>query len=98
MHRFYRPELDALRFFAFTLVFIFHSSASVGGPEFLSFGEYGVDLFFLLSAYLITELFRRIFELRVGRRDRILQTSRSSYMASLFRFCFNGCCRVNGGD
>ena len=67
--RFYRPELDALRFFAFLGVF---SSHLVYPPEFWQklhlpeivnevpkAGAYGVDLFFLLSAYLITELLLR---------------------------------------
>ena len=69
--RFYRPELDALRFFAFLGVFIFHAAPrtmdfydAAGYPHWLSglliptfgAGAYGVDLFFALSAYLITSL------------------------------------------
>src|SRR5690242_17975169 len=72
--RFYRPELDALRFFAFLGVFIFHAAprtmdfyAAAGLPAWLSrllistfgAGAYGVDLFFALSAYLITGLLLR---------------------------------------
>jgi peptidoglycan/LPS O-acetylase OafA/YrhL len=72
--RFYRPELDVLRFFAFFGVFFFHVAlyppdffAEHHLPRFLgvlenSFakaGAYGVDLFFVLSAYLITELLLR---------------------------------------
>src|SRR5579859_1728571 len=72
--RFYAPELDALRFFAFFGVFIFHAAprtmdfyAAAGCPEWLSkllisifgAGAYGVDLFFALSAYLITSLLLR---------------------------------------
>lgn len=70
---FYRPELDALRFFAFLAVFLFHFSHPVefyvahGIPRFiagpinalLTGGVFGVDLFFVLSAYLITELLLR---------------------------------------
>ena len=70
--RFYRPELDCLRFSAFFAVFIFHTlspdpaywaarhvpfSALVASA--VSMGRFGVDLFFLLSAYLITELLLR---------------------------------------
>jgi peptidoglycan/LPS O-acetylase OafA/YrhL len=58
--RFYRPELDALRFFAFLAVLLHH------GPtpgHFLRLaraaGGYGLSMFFLLSAYLITELLLR---------------------------------------
>jgi peptidoglycan/LPS O-acetylase OafA/YrhL len=72
--RFYRPELDALRFFAFLGVFIFHAAPrtmdfynAAGYPHWLSsllisifgVGAYGVDLFFALSAYLITSLLLR---------------------------------------
>lgn len=70
---FYRPELDVLRFFAFLAVFLFHFSHPVefyvehGIPRvfatavngFLQAGVFGVDLFFVLSAYLITELLLR---------------------------------------
>ncbi len=72
--RFYRPELDVLRFFAFFGVFIFHAFphgagfyAANGLPRWiiatiipvLISGAYGVDLFFALSAYLITSLLLR---------------------------------------
>jgi peptidoglycan/LPS O-acetylase OafA/YrhL len=73
-HTFYRPEMDALRFVAFLLVFIEHTFSY--SPEFLvrhdisawiafplarmvAGGALGVDLFFALSAYLITELLLR---------------------------------------
>jgi peptidoglycan/LPS O-acetylase OafA/YrhL len=71
--RFNRPELDALRFGAFLLVFCAHafpfrdSYVAAQVPEwiwrpidgFKRGGGYGVDLFFLLSAYLITEILLR---------------------------------------
>jgi len=60
---FYRPELDALRFFACLSVFIHHSGGTrnfiVTNPwtrPVQKAGVFGVCLFFLLSAYLITEL------------------------------------------
>jgi peptidoglycan/LPS O-acetylase OafA/YrhL len=65
--RFHRPELDGLRWVAFLLVFCAHSNLKVTGwsgvgdwfPGVASGGAFGVDLFFILSAYLITELLRR---------------------------------------
>ena len=74
MVRFHRPELDRLRFAAFFLVFLHHTMpgstggyADAGLPQivaqglgaFARAGGFGVDLFFALSAYLITELLLR---------------------------------------
>lgn len=81
VERFYRPELDCLRFFAFFGVYVCHTLT--GDPAYyaarhvpfpalvasLAFaGRYGVDLFFLLSAYLITELLLRERE-QLGKLD-----------------------------
>ncbi|BDG09645.1 acyltransferase family protein [Anaeromyxobacter paludicola] len=68
--RFYRPELDALRFLAFLMVFGSHvvwrlprasifASAPALALAVIASGGFGVDLFFVLSAYLITELLLR---------------------------------------
>ena len=71
---FYRPELDTLRFFAFLAVFAFHRLSYTSDyfvqrhvplwaakfiVALLGAGSYGVDLFFVLSSYLITELLLR---------------------------------------
>ncbi len=71
---FYHPELDVLRFFAFLAVFLHHalpgdasSYINAGLSPALTrsilaakqAGAFGVDLFFVLSAYLITELLLR---------------------------------------
>ena len=59
---FYQPELDVLRFVAFFLVFLHHTPNQ---PEtarlaaVFNLGRSGLNLFFLLSAYLITELLIR---------------------------------------
>jgi peptidoglycan/LPS O-acetylase OafA/YrhL len=72
--RFYHPELDVLRFFAFLMVFLHHAFphdpafwTKLGVPRFLAevvagvgaTGAFGVSLFFVLSSYLITELLLR---------------------------------------
>lgn len=76
---FYHPELDALRFFAFLLVFLHHalptdpalylnSGIPIAATQLLTLvkkaGAYGVDLFFALSSYLITELLYREYRVR----------------------------------
>jgi peptidoglycan/LPS O-acetylase OafA/YrhL len=62
-NRFYLPELDSLRFFAFLGVFIAHvSPISSLRPLYalpIFAAGFGVDLFFTLSAFLITELLMR---------------------------------------
>jgi peptidoglycan/LPS O-acetylase OafA/YrhL len=65
--RYYRPELDLLRFIAFLCVFCTHRlDLAPMNPEhyFWSYhiclvGVFGVPVFFLLSAFLITELLTR---------------------------------------
>ena len=72
--RFYHPELDVLRFFAFLMVFLHHAFphdprfwTTLGVPSFLAHivagigatGAFGVSVFFVLSSYLITELLLR---------------------------------------
>lgn len=72
---FYKPELDILRFFAFLSVYVVHTWKFTADnlvqhdhvPLWLAKtavgiahgGDYGVDVFFVLSAYLITELLLR---------------------------------------
>jgi peptidoglycan/LPS O-acetylase OafA/YrhL len=71
--RYYRPELDALRLLAFLSVFTVHRMDHLPidpGRHFWLYnicllGNFGVPVFFLLSAFLITELLLRE-EDRVG--------------------------------
>jgi peptidoglycan/LPS O-acetylase OafA/YrhL len=59
--RFYRPELDVLRFFAFSCVFLAHSwlgDSTIARTLQLA-AQVGLPLFFLLSSFLITELLER---------------------------------------
>jgi peptidoglycan/LPS O-acetylase OafA/YrhL len=74
--RVYFPELDGLRFVAFMMVFLFHGGVPrlllvrligrTAGRAFTYNGGYGVQLFFILSGYLITALLLRE-EARFGR-------------------------------
>ena len=79
--RYYRPELDALRFLAFLLVYLHHiipnrpeghantwarNFPEVGAAIANAFG-FGLPLFFFLSAYLITTLL--LIEMRSGALD-----------------------------
>ena len=71
--RYYRPELDVLRFLAFLLVFLHHTLPSGNDPRvvhllkgwlpaFVALTDacgYGLSLFFTLSAFLICELLLR---------------------------------------
>jgi len=47
----YNPSFDGLRGIAISLVLLFHI-----WPEYFSFGYVGVDIFFVLSGYLITQI------------------------------------------
>jgi len=91
---FYRPELDVLRFLAFLAVFICHITLHPAEyyterhvPSWLSqvnmtistAGSYGVDLFFVLSSYLITELLIR------EKEDRGSLDVRSFYIRRILR-------------
>lgn len=92
--RFYKPELDILRFFAFLAVFMQHTVtyspsflvqhhvpiwAAKMGTSFAHAGMYGVDVFFALSSYLITELLLREKE-KTGKLD-----VRSFYVRRMLR-------------
>jgi peptidoglycan/LPS O-acetylase OafA/YrhL len=59
--RYYRPELDLLRFAAFMMVYVSHAFPQRKGASHLMIaikrtGSLGVPVFFALSAFLITEL------------------------------------------
>lgn len=52
----YRPEIDGLRSLAIGSVLIYHLSLTVGDSKFLAGGFLGVDVFFVISGYLITRI------------------------------------------
>ena len=57
MNRKYRPDIDGLRAIAVLSVVFFHT-----GVELLSGGFVGVDIFFVISGYLITSIIIREIE------------------------------------
>jgi len=52
----YRPEIDGLRAIAVLSVIFFHSNKSIGNFILFSGGFLGVDIFFVISGYLITSI------------------------------------------
>jgi peptidoglycan/LPS O-acetylase OafA/YrhL len=62
----YRPGLDGLRAIAVAGVFLFHARPHADGNPYLPGGFLGVDLFFVLSGYLITSLL--LVEWEAGNR------------------------------
>lgn len=52
----YKPEIDGLRTIAVLAVIIYHAKIKIGSSFLLPGGFLGVDIFFVISGYLITSL------------------------------------------
>jgi peptidoglycan/LPS O-acetylase OafA/YrhL len=77
----YRPEIDGLRAIAVVAVIIYHLKINILGHQLLTGGFIGVDIFFVISGYLITSIilkelvttgtfsFKHFYERRVRRID-----------------------------
>tara|TARA_B100001057_G_scaffold434330_1_gene463895 strand:+ start:987 stop:3029 length:2043 start_codon:yes stop_codon:yes gene_type:complete len=75
----YRPEIDGLRAIAVVSVILYHANLTIFNYPFLKGGFIGVDIFFVISGYLITSLiykelliynkfsFRYFYERRIRR-------------------------------
>ena len=60
----YRPEIDGLRAIAVVAVIIFHAKLSFQGFNILPGGFFGVDIFFVISGFLITSIIINELELK----------------------------------
>ncbi|MGZ5255880.1 MAG: acyltransferase family protein [Flavitalea sp.] len=89
----YKPRLDGLRCLAIASVMVFHYIIWLGVP--FSAGYYGVNLFFVLSGFLITNIllkegkepFRRRYVNFIGRRA--LRIFPVYYLTLLLLYIFN---------
>ncbi len=54
----YRKELDGLRALAVLSVIIYHANLTIGNIHLMKGGYFGVDIFFVLSGFLITNIIR----------------------------------------
>lgn len=64
MHLKYRPEIDGLRALAVVSVIIYHAGFLFNGEQVLEGGFIGVDIFFVISGYLITLIILREIQSR----------------------------------
>ena len=60
----YRPEIDGLRSIAVISVIIYHAQITLFGNQFLPRGYIGVDIFFVISGYLITSIILKELKLK----------------------------------
>ena len=75
----YRPEIDGLRAIAVSAVILYHAKITFLGQQPFEGGFIGVDIFFVISGYLITSIilkelintgsfsFKNFYERRVRR-------------------------------
>ena len=82
----YRPEIDGVRAIAVVAVILYHAQISIFGYQPFKGGFIGVDIFFVISGYLITSIilkelfanntlsFKRFFERRARRILPVLLT------------------------
>ena len=58
----YRPEIDGLRGVAVISVILYHAQITISGINFFKGGYLGVDIFFVISGYLITSIIYKEIE------------------------------------
>ena len=52
----YRPEIDGLRAIAVVAVIFYHAQITILGYQLFKGGFIGIDIFFVISGYLITSI------------------------------------------
>ena len=62
----YRPEIDGLRGVAVISVILYHAQITISGINFFKGGYLGVDIFFVISGYLITSIIYK--EIKVTKK------------------------------
>ena len=56
----YRPEINSLRSIAVVAIIIYHAQINILGYQIFKGGFVGVDIFFVISGYLITSIILKI--------------------------------------
>ncbi len=87
----YRPEIDGLRAIAVMAVIVYHAHFMLDGRNILPGGFIGVDIFFVISGYLISSILLRAFgqnsfslkDFYIRRMRRILPILFTVMLASL---------------
>ena len=76
----YRPEIDVLRSLAVISVIAYHLSYIVTDITFLPGGLLGVDIFFVISGYLITKILKKEFKDRNKNKVKISHILKFFYL------------------
>ena len=86
----YRPDIDGLRAIAVISVIIYHAKISFADTYVLNGGFLGVDIFFVISGYLITSIILREIKIKknFSFQDFYLRRSRRILPVLLIVFLF----------